>query len=184
MIFYRGMSSDLSQVRAAFEILWMSSIGLLKARIGQRFMIYSIVWDGWPQSQAGESFNPHLYKFSPHLPCPVRSLFKMTRSRRLSEKPGTWEHGSLISWWLSGFDRLHFDLQSLSPLNLFSIRSFAVKQTGFLDLSLKVRLVGISLFIGSLSLHLHLDHSLVVAVISAEYEVDVCYITPGAIEWG
>lgn len=112
MIFYRGISSDLSQVRAAFEMLWMSAMGLLKARIGQCLIICSIVWDEWPQSQAGESLNPHLYKLSPHLPWPVRSLFKVTHSRRLSEKPGTWEHGSLISWWLSGFDRFHFDLQS------------------------------------------------------------------------
>jgi len=103
-------------------MLWMSAMGLLKARIGQCLIICSIVWGEWPQSQAGESFNPHLYKLSPHLPCPVRSLFKVTHSRRLSEKPGTWEHGSLISWWLSGFDRFHFDLQSLSPLNLFSMR--------------------------------------------------------------
>ena len=155
MIFYRGISSDLSQVRAAFEMLWMSAMGLLKARIGQCLIICSIVWGEWPQSQAGESFNPHLYKLSPHLPCPVRSLFKVTHSRRLSEKPGTWEHGSLISWWLSGFDRFHFDLQSLSPLNLFSMRSFAVKQTGFLDLSLRMWFAGISLFIGSFSLHLY-----------------------------
>jgi len=100
----------------------------------------------------------------PHLPFPVRSLFKVTHSRRLSEKPDTWEHGSLISWWLSGFDRFHFDLQSLSPLNLFSMRFFAVKQTGFLDLSLRIWFLGIFLFIGSFSLHLYLDHSLAVAV--------------------
>jgi len=30
------------------------------------------------------------------------------------ESPGIWEHGSLISLSLSGFDRLKFDLQSLS----------------------------------------------------------------------
>jgi len=91
------MSSDLSQVRAASEMLWMSLIGLLKARTGKYFICF-IVCDGWPQLQKGEeSFIPHLNTFSPHRPCPVRILFKVTHSRHLSEKPGIWEHGSVIS---------------------------------------------------------------------------------------
>ncbi|KAL4096725.1 hypothetical protein QTP88_021620 [Uroleucon formosanum] len=38
-----GISSDLSQVRTAFEMLWMSAMGLLKAQIGQCLIICSIV---------------------------------------------------------------------------------------------------------------------------------------------
>lgn len=161
---HKRTSSDLSQVRADSETPWISLIVPLKARIGQCPMICSIVWDGWPQSHAGESFIPHLKSISPHLPCPVRILFNLTHVRRLSEKPGTREHGSFISWWLSGFDKLQFFFHSFSPLNWFSIRSFAVRQTGFLDLSLKVPFIGKSLWIGSLSFCVYLFHSLAVAV--------------------
>lgn len=192
MTHYRGTSNDLNQARAASKTSWISVIIPLKARIGQCPVICSIVWDGWPQSHAGESFKPHLNSIYPHLPCPVRILFKVTYSRRLSEKPGTRDHEPLISWWLSGFDRFQFVLQSFSPLYWFSIKSFAVRQAGFLDLSLKVQFIGVSLCIGSLSLNVYLDHSFVVAVkrrildgwmlhITGSHRVEVVFTTPAMI---
>lgn len=82
----------LSRVKAAALVtLWISLIGLLKARIDRAiiYMMCSICLRRMVTVTNEGVF--HLRSISPHLPCPVRFLIKMAHSRRSSLKPGILE---------------------------------------------------------------------------------------------
>jgi hypothetical protein len=56
--------------------------------IGQSSIIWSIVWQGWPQSQLVAFEKPHPCIINAHFPCEVLNRFSNTHSRRLRSNPG------------------------------------------------------------------------------------------------
>lgn len=129
------------------------------ALCGQSSIMWLIVWGMFPQSQLGDGDRPQRCNIWLHLPCPVRSLFRVTQSLRHASKPGTLSDGLSIRCPFFGNFVDQFDCHTSVGENCSVLIDDAVYHADFLDFNRFLGATLVSRWTGKRGMLQYLFHS-------------------------